>query len=83
VRAKTPEGLKDADKPVEAAAAEEEEDEPAMQTPDHKKHFFNERPDGTRVKEKKYKDDPWKQARGAPSETWQPDGWSPSVASKR
>jgi NADH dehydrogenase [ubiquinone] 1 alpha subcomplex assembly factor 2 len=54
-----------------------------MEVPDHKKHYFNERPDGSRVKEKKYKEDPWKQARGAPSEEWQPQTWSPNVAATR
>jgi hypothetical protein len=54
-----------------------------MEVPDHKKRYFNERPDGSRVKEKKYKEDPWKQARGAPSEEWQPQAWSPNVAATR
>lgn len=74
-------------KDVKDAARKEKEGQgeetPTMQEPDHKKHFFNERPDGARVKEKKFKDDPWKQHRGAPSETWQPEAWSPGVASKR
>ncbi|TGO53274.1 hypothetical protein BOTNAR_0299g00050 [Botryotinia narcissicola] len=28
--------------------------------------------------EKKYKDDPWKKARGGPSEEWQPQAWNPN-----
>ncbi|KAF7891696.1 hypothetical protein EAF00_007998 [Botryotinia globosa] len=28
--------------------------------------------------EKKYKDDPWKKARGGPSEEWQPQAWDPN-----
>ncbi|KAF7890920.1 uncharacterized protein EAF01_010729 [Botrytis porri] len=28
--------------------------------------------------EKKYKDDPWKKARGGPSEEWQPKAWDPN-----
>lgn len=58
-------------------------DESHMQVPDHKKHYFNERPDGSRLKEKKYKEDPWKQARGAPSEEWQPQAWTPNVAATK
>jgi len=58
-------------------------EEPQMQVPDHKKHYFNERPDGSRLKEKKYKEDPWKQARGAPSEEWQPQAWNPNVAATK
>jgi NADH dehydrogenase [ubiquinone] 1 alpha subcomplex assembly factor 2 len=59
------------------------EEEVDMQVPHHKKHYFNERLDGSKVKEKKYKEDPWKQARGAPSEEWQPQAWSPNVAATR
>ena len=78
VRARAPgAGSKDA---VEDAAKEET---PTMPIPDRQKHYFKGRPDGTRVKEKKYKDDPWKQARGAPSEDWQPAAWSPNSALKR
>jgi NADH dehydrogenase [ubiquinone] 1 alpha subcomplex assembly factor 2 len=52
--------------------------------PDGTRHRFNERPDGTKVKQKTHKEDPWKQARGAPSEEWQPTAWDPnSVATKR
>ena len=54
-----------------------------MHAPDQKKHYFNDRLDGSKMKEKKYKDDPWKQARGAPSEEWQPQAWSPNVAAAR
>jgi len=79
VRAREGRGLEAAG----GSEASEPEAEVAMQVPDHKRHHFNERPDGTRVKEKKDKDDPWKQARGAPSEDWQPAAWSPSSALKR
>ena len=76
-------GLKDAEPPLQDAARENEKEKPTMQVPDHKKHYFNERPDGTRVKEKKYKEDPWKAARGAPSDEWQPQAWSPNVAATK
>ena len=53
-------------------------------TADHQgEQESSERPDGARVKEKTRKDDPWKKARGAPSEDWQPAAWSPSSALKR
>lgn len=48
-------------------ALEEQERRPAERT---------HRPD---IKEKKKdKDDPWKQARGGPSEEWQPQAWTPT-----
>ncbi|KAG0651613.1 NADH dehydrogenase [Hyphodiscus hymeniophilus] len=79
VRAEVPGvGLKDAARSEQGGG-----ETPAMQAPDQKKHYFNERPDGTEIKEKKYKDDPWKQARGAPSEDWKPAAWSPNSALKR
>lgn len=39
----------------------------------------------TRVKEKKVDrdDDPWKQARGGPSEEWQPAAWEGNLAPRR
>jgi NADH dehydrogenase [ubiquinone] 1 alpha subcomplex assembly factor 2 len=83
VRAKVPGkaggGLKEADQPEDSAKGEA----PKMQVPDHKRHPFNVRPDGTRIKEKKYQEDPWKQARGTPSEEWQPEAWSPDVATTK
>jgi NADH dehydrogenase [ubiquinone] 1 alpha subcomplex assembly factor 2 len=36
-----------------------------------------------RVKEQKEKEDPWKQARGGPSEEWQPQAWSGGTAARR
>jgi NADH dehydrogenase [ubiquinone] 1 alpha subcomplex assembly factor 2 len=42
-----------------------------------------QRPSGSTFKEKTYKEDPWKQARGAPSEEWQPAAWTPNNAAKR
>ncbi len=53
------------------------EGNPVMQVPNHDGY------NGTRTKEKKGKENPWEQARGAPSETWQPQAWSPSGAAKR
>ena len=83
VRAEVPgkagEGLKEAEKPQDLAKGEA----PKMQVPDHKRHPFNVRPDGARVTDKEHKDDPWKQARGAPSEQWQPETWSPNVAATK
>jgi NADH dehydrogenase [ubiquinone] 1 alpha subcomplex assembly factor 2 len=73
-------------KDVEDAARKEREaqgEKPTTQEPDHEKHYFNERTDGTRIRQKKVKEDPWKQHRGAPSENWQPEAWSPGVATKR
>ena len=68
-------------RPVEEMPKKEEGVD--VQAPDQKKHHFNERLDGSKVKEKKYKEDPWKQARGTPSEEWQPQAWSPNVAATR
>ena len=59
------------------------DEEIEMPAPDHKNRYFNERLEGGRAKEKKYKEDPWKQARGAPSEEWQPQAWSPNAAATR
>lgn len=49
----------------------------------HEKGYRSERPGGPSVEEREYKEDPWKQARGAPSEEWQPQAWSPDVAATR
>lgn len=75
--------LEDAARKERDALEELGEEKPKMEEPDYKRHHFNERPDGTMAREKKVKEDPWKQHGGAPSETWQPEAWSPSVATKR
>jgi len=38
---------------------------------------------GADIKEKKARDDPWKQARGGPSEEWQPQAWDPNALSPK
>jgi len=57
------------------------------QVPDQEKHHLY-RPSEVRGQEeatapkrqaKEAKDDPWKQARGGPSEDWQPQGWDPNA----
>ena len=35
------------------------------------------------ITEKKTKEDPWKQARGGPSEEWQPKAWTGNIAAAR
>lgn len=47
--------------------------------------FVDDQPIKEPMKQKKapVKDDPWKKARGGPSEEWQPKAWSPGVAPKR
>lgn len=37
----------------------------------------------TKLKEKKEQFDPWKQARGSPSEDWQPSAWDGGVKPRR
>ncbi len=37
----------------------------------------------TKLRDKNEPDDPWKQARGGPSEEWQPTSWEGSVAPRR
>ena len=55
-----------------------------MQVPDGIRHHFNERPkQETSTGTAKEKDDPWKQARGGPSEQWQPAQWDGNVAPAR
>lgn len=63
-----------------------------MQVPDGIRHHFVERPkehtSGTvketkETKEMKEKEDPWKQARGGPSEQWQPASWTGNAAPAR
>ncbi|KAF7862013.1 hypothetical protein EAF04_007893 [Stromatinia cepivora] len=48
---------------------------------------FAKKPAGSKIRhdaetlpreEKKYKEDPWKKARGGPSEGWQPEAWDPN-----
>ena len=57
-----------------------------MQVPDGIRHRFNERPEKTSTEtkeEKKEKEDPWKRARGGPSEDWQPKPWNGNIAATR
>jgi len=57
-----------------------------MQVPNGIRHHFNERPGqekSPKAKEKKEKEDPWKQARGGPSEDWQPQPWDGNIAARR
>ncbi|KAI9735706.1 MAG: hypothetical protein M1818_006314 [Claussenomyces sp. TS43310] len=37
----------------------------------------------TRRQKKEYKEDPWKKARGGPSEEWRPQAWNPGAAARR
>ena len=56
-----------------------------MQAPDGIRHQFVRgfgHDKSTLEKGKKEKQDPWKQARGGPSETWQPESWG-SIATPR
>jgi len=50
-----------------------------MQVPDGIRHHFNEQLQA-QPKEKTEKEDPWKQARGGPSEGWQPKAWDGNIA---
>ncbi|KAG4417554.1 hypothetical protein IFR04_009284 [Cadophora malorum] len=57
-----------------------------MQTPDGIRHRFNERSEQEEKRtkdENKKKEDPWKNARGGPSEEWQPQAWTGNVATRR
>lgn len=55
-----------------------------MQVPDGIRHQFNERPGQRKRKDIiEPKADPWKQARGGPSEEWQPKAWDGTIAAKR
>jgi NADH dehydrogenase [ubiquinone] 1 alpha subcomplex assembly factor 2 len=71
-------GPKDAAQRIGIAAPEtegKEEHNGKMQVPDGIRHHFVQRPvqgKSTNPEEKKAKEDPWKQARGGPSEEWQP-----------
>jgi NADH dehydrogenase [ubiquinone] 1 alpha subcomplex assembly factor 2 len=53
------------------------EPEIRLQTPDGERHQFT-RGKGPPRQPKEMKDDPWKRARGAPSEEWQPQTWDPN-----
>jgi len=46
-----------------------------MQVPDGIRHHFVERSEEGSPKLAKKEEDPWKQARGGPSEGWQPKAW--------
>jgi len=55
-----------------------------MQVPDGIRHHFNERPKQDKnAGTAKEREDPWKQARGGPSEQWQPAQWDGHAASAR
>ncbi|KAK0101359.1 hypothetical protein ONS95_006533 [Cadophora gregata] len=47
--------------------------------PDGVRHRFNEEPE----QEESKKEDPWKNARGGPSEEWQPQAWTGNIAARR
>jgi NADH dehydrogenase [ubiquinone] 1 alpha subcomplex assembly factor 2 len=59
------------------------EEEIKMQAPDGIRHHFVERPVERKKKDEDQKEDPWKKARGGPSEEWQPKAWSGNTAAKR
>ncbi|KAH7395887.1 hypothetical protein BKA64DRAFT_72064 [Cadophora sp. MPI-SDFR-AT-0126] len=64
----------------------EEESAGKMQIPDGIRPRSNEPLDGEekRLKnENEKKEDPWKNARGGPSEEWQPQAWTGNVAARR
>jgi len=66
--------------------ATQPEEEPKMQLPDGIRHHFNKRPEQEKIrkaKEKKEREDPWKQARGGPSEEWQPKAWEGNITARR
>jgi len=57
---------------------------PKKQVPDGARQYLDERrKETTNTGTAKEKDDPWKQARGGPSEQWQPAQWRGSVAPAR
>jgi NADH dehydrogenase [ubiquinone] 1 alpha subcomplex assembly factor 2 len=51
-----------------------------MQIPDGKRHSFTrgERSHETMKEMEEKNEDPWKKARGGPSEEWQPQAWNPN-----
>lgn len=65
---------------VEGSQTEEHVNQ--MQSPDRKRHSFAR---GERAHQaiKENKEDPWKKARGGPSEEWQPEAWDPSLLAAR
>jgi NADH dehydrogenase [ubiquinone] 1 alpha subcomplex assembly factor 2 len=57
-----------------------------MQVPDGIRHHFHKWPTlekSPKAAAKKGKEDPWKQARGGPSEKWRPESWSGNLAARR
>lgn len=54
-----------------------------MQVPDGIRHRFNERPEQEKKRLEEEKKDPWKNARGGPSEEWQPQAWDGNLAPRR
>jgi NADH dehydrogenase [ubiquinone] 1 alpha subcomplex assembly factor 2 len=61
---------------VESSQAEVPQSE--MQTPDGKRHPFTRGERARRTIKDKI-EDPWKKARGGPSEEWQPQAWDPNT----
>jgi hypothetical protein len=54
-----------------------------MQQPDTQRHPFKRGERAPKMR-KDSKEDPWKKARGGPSEEWQPAAWDPnSLSAKR
>lgn len=53
-----------------------------MQTPDGKRHPFTRGERAYRTAKEK-REDPWKKARGGPSEEWQPAAWDPNASAAR
>jgi len=53
-----------------------------MQTPDGKRHPFT-RAERVPPTTNETKEDPWKKARGGPSEDWQPQAWDPNALAAR
>jgi NADH dehydrogenase [ubiquinone] 1 alpha subcomplex assembly factor 2 len=51
------------------------------EVPGREQHRLNERVvTDDKPKQKKFKEDPWKKARGGPSEEWQPEAWDGNIA---
>lgn len=47
--------------------------------PDHKEGVRNAVENPSEMTEKAKKENPWARERGAPSETWQPEAWTPGT----
>jgi NADH dehydrogenase [ubiquinone] 1 alpha subcomplex assembly factor 2 len=62
------------------AGGQEGEQTGTTQVPGREQHRLNERVADDKPKQKKFKEDPWKKARGGPSEEWQPEAWDGSIA---